>query len=42
MRQDGSLQAWSWVDGTFSWVEPTAWCLLLLKKWRLQAAGRRP
>jgi hypothetical protein len=29
--QDGSLQAWSWVDGTFSWVEPTAWSVLLLK-----------
>ena len=31
LRQDNSLQAWPWVDGTFSWVEPTAWCLLLLK-----------
>jgi hypothetical protein len=31
-RQDNSLQAWSWVDGTFSWVEPTAWCLLVLKQ----------
>jgi hypothetical protein len=31
-RQDNSLQAWSWVEGTFSWVEPTAWCLLLLKQ----------
>ncbi len=30
-RQDNSLQGWSWVDGTFSWVEPTAWCLLALK-----------
>ena len=34
MRQDNSLQAWSWVGGTFSWVEPTAWCLLLLKQCR--------
>jgi hypothetical protein len=34
LRQDNSLQAWSWVDGTFSWVEPTAWCLLLLKQRR--------
>jgi hypothetical protein len=33
-RQDNSLAAWSWIDGTFSWVEPTAWCLLLLKKSR--------
>jgi len=32
IRQDSSLQAWSWVDGTFSWVEPTAWCVLLLKQ----------
>ena len=32
IRQDASLQAWSWIDGTFSWVEPTAWCLLLLKQ----------
>jgi hypothetical protein len=33
-RQDNSLQAWSWIDGTFSWVEPTAWCLLALKRLR--------
>ena len=32
-KQDNSLQAWPWVPGTFSWVEPTAWCLLALKKW---------
>lgn len=31
-RQDNSLQAWPWVPGTFSWVEPTAWSLLALKK----------
>ena len=37
VRQDSSLQAWSWVDGTASWVEPTAWCLLLLKKVRSQS-----
>ena len=30
-RQDNSLQGWSWMEGTFSWVEPTAWCLLALK-----------
>ena len=35
-RQDNSLQAWPWVDGTFSWVEPTCWCLLLMKKLRRQ------
>ena len=33
-RQDNSLQAWPWIDQTFSWVEPTAWCMLLLKKCR--------
>ena len=32
IRQDGSLRAWPWIDGTFSWVEPTAWCVLLLKQ----------
>ncbi len=33
-RQDNSLQAWPWIGQTFSWVEPTAWCTLLLKKCR--------
>ncbi len=32
--QDNSLQGWGWVDGTTSWVEPTAWCVLLLKQLR--------
>jgi hypothetical protein len=31
-RQDNSIQAWPWVDGTFSWTEPTAWALISLKK----------
>lgn len=31
-RQDNSLQAWPWVRDTFSWVEPTAWSILALKK----------
>ncbi len=31
-RQDNSLQGWSWIAGTFSWVEPTAWALLALRK----------
>ena len=31
-RQNDDLQGWSWLEGTFSWVEPTAWCLLALKK----------
>ena len=32
VQQDPKLQAWSWMDGTFSWVEPTAWCMLAVKK----------
>jgi hypothetical protein len=31
-RQDNSIQAWSWTEGTFSWVEATAWCLIGLKR----------
>ena len=31
-RQDNRLQGWSWMPDTFSWIEPTAWCLLALKK----------
>lgn len=31
-RQDNSLQGWAWIDATFSWVEPTAWGVLALKK----------
>jgi hypothetical protein len=31
-RQNNALQAWPWRFGTFSWVEPSAWCLLALKK----------
>ena len=34
LRQDNSLQGWSWIDATFSWVEPTCWGLLALKKAR--------
>ena len=39
-RQNNSLQGWSWIPGTFSWVEPTAWCLLGLKKWA-RVPGKR-
>lgn len=31
-RQDNSIQAWAWTDGTFSWVEPTAWVLAGVKR----------
>ncbi len=34
VRQDNSLQAWSWVEGTSSWIEPTACCLLAVKRAR--------
>jgi hypothetical protein len=38
-RQNNQLQGWSWIAGTFSWVEPTAWALLALKK---RAAAGQP
>jgi len=34
VRQRNDLEAWSWMEGTFSWIEPTAWCLIALKKAR--------
>lgn len=37
-EQDNQLQAWSWIAGTFSWVEPTALAVLALKRRR----ERRP
>jgi hypothetical protein len=33
-RQNNQIQAWSWTSDTFSWVEPTAYCLLALKQAR--------
>ena len=32
--QDNSLQGWPWIDGTFSWVEPTALAVIALKRHR--------
>ena len=32
LRQDNQLVGWPWNEGTFSWVEPTSWCLIALKK----------
>jgi len=37
-HQDNSLQGWSWIAETFSWAEPTAWSLFLLKKLRKTGA----
>jgi hypothetical protein len=31
-RQNSALQGWPWTADTFSWVEPTAWCVLALKQ----------
>jgi hypothetical protein len=39
LRQDNSLQGWSWIDSSFSWVEPTCWGLLALKKARSGASS---
>jgi hypothetical protein len=42
-HQNNALQGWPWVGGAFSWVEPTAWCVLALKKHRADVpdAGHR-
>ena len=32
--QDNALQGWPWIDGTFSWVEPTAMAVIALKHHR--------
>jgi hypothetical protein len=36
LRQDNGLAAWPWIQGTISWVEPTAWCLMVLKQRRVR------
>jgi hypothetical protein len=36
VKLNGQLRGWPWVDGTFSWVEPTSYALVALK-----AAGMR-
>jgi len=41
LRQDSTLQGCSCIDGTFSWIEPTSWCLLALKKHPSPAARRK-
>ena len=34
---DGTLRGWPWSPGTFSWVEPTSYVLIALKKLREEA-----
>ena len=41
VRQNNRLQAWSWTGGTFSWIEPTAVCVLALKRSGLSNASTR-
>jgi Squalene-hopene cyclase N-terminal domain len=36
---DPYLNGWSWTSGAFSWVEPTSYCLMALKKSRPLVAG---
>jgi hypothetical protein len=40
-RQDNTLQGWAWIDESFSWVEPTCWCMLALKKGLPASPGAR-
>ncbi len=35
-QQNNQLQGWPWMVTTFSWVEPTAWCILALKTARMK------
>jgi hypothetical protein len=37
-RSSDVLQGWPWIEETFSWVEPTALCLLALKRSRHAAS----
>jgi hypothetical protein len=32
VRQDNSLVGWPWTEDAFGWIDPTAWCVLALKK----------
>ncbi|HWP58702.1 MAG TPA: hypothetical protein VNL14_12495 [Candidatus Acidoferrales bacterium] len=34
VKLDPTLKGWSWTAGSFSWVEPTAYALIVLKKFR--------
>ena len=39
VRMDPTLKGWSWNPDAFSWVEPTAYALLALKKGRVVVSG---
>jgi hypothetical protein len=41
-RQDNSLQGWPWLPETVSWLEPTGWAALALKKAGNGARGAAP
>jgi hypothetical protein len=32
--QDNGLRGWPWTEGAFSWVEPTSWGVIVMKKLR--------
>jgi Prenyltransferase and squalene oxidase repeat len=36
---DPFLSGWSWTNGAFSWVEPTSYCLIALKKVKSMLGG---
>jgi len=38
-RQNNRLQGWPWMADTFSWLEPTAWCVIALNKAGAQTPG---
>jgi hypothetical protein len=40
VRQNNQLRGWPWTPDTFSWVEPTSLCLLVLKQVRLGDASQ--
>ena len=37
---NGQLRGWSWIEGTFSWVEPTSYALIALKASGVKAHPR--